>query len=123
MIVHDTRVSNPPRRRSWSSTLGLGLFRGCLALGLLALGALGAVLVLRSERQTPQHRAGASSAPTAVEAPAMSAPTAGLATEPAGDVEVILSPEAVAQAGIKTAEVTIVDASTSVQVPGTVMAN
>jgi RND family efflux transporter MFP subunit len=53
----------------------------------------------------------------------MSGPTAGVAAEPAGDVEVILSPEAVAQAGIKTAEVTMVDASTSVQVPGAVMAN
>jgi membrane fusion protein, heavy metal efflux system len=123
MVVHDTRISEPPRRRSWSSAVGRGVFRGCLALGLLALGALGAVLVLRSERQTPQHRAGASSSPTAVEAPAMSGPTAGVAAEPAGDVEVILSPEAVAQAGIKTAEVTMVDASTSVQVPGAVMAN
>ena len=35
----------------------------------------------------------------------------------------MLSPEAVAQAGIKTAAVTTVDASVSVQVPGTVTAN
>jgi membrane fusion protein, heavy metal efflux system len=50
----------------------------------------------------------------------MTAPTA---IDPADDVEVVLSPEAVAQAGIKTAEVTVVERSTSVQVPGTIMAN
>lgn len=50
----------------------------------------------------------------------MTAPTT---LEPAGDVEVVLSPEAVAQAGIKTAEVTAAEPRTSIQVPGTVMAN
>jgi RND family efflux transporter MFP subunit len=49
----------------------------------------------------------------------MAAPT----TEQAGDVEVVLSPEAVAQAGITTARVTVVEPHTSVQVPGMVMAN
>jgi membrane fusion protein, heavy metal efflux system len=61
-----------------------------------------------------------SSTHSAVEEPAMTAPTA---IDPADDVEVVLSPEAVAQAGIKTAEVTVVERSTSVQVPGTIMAN
>jgi multidrug efflux pump subunit AcrA (membrane-fusion protein) len=40
-----------------------------------------------------------------------------------GAVEVFLSPEAVAQAGIQTAGVTAVESGTSIQVPGTVMAN
>jgi RND family efflux transporter MFP subunit len=53
----------------------------------------------------------------------MSAPTAGPTTERASDVEIVLSPEAMAQAGIKTAAVTAVEAGTSVQVPGTIMAN
>ena len=53
----------------------------------------------------------------------MSAPTAGPATEPTSDVEIVLSPEAMAQAGIKTAAVIAVEAGTSVQVPGTIMAN
>jgi membrane fusion protein, heavy metal efflux system len=61
-----------------------------------------------------------SSTHSAVEEPAMKVPTA---IDPADDVEVVLSPEAVAQAGIKTAEVTVVERSTSVQVPGTIMAN
>jgi RND family efflux transporter MFP subunit len=42
---------------------------------------------------------------------------------PDANAEVFISPEAVAQAGIKIAAVTTVDASTSVRVPGTVMAN
>jgi RND family efflux transporter MFP subunit len=53
----------------------------------------------------------------------MSAPTAAPAAEPPGDVEVFLLPDAVTQAGIQTAEVTTVESGTSVQVPGTVMAN
>jgi cobalt-zinc-cadmium efflux system membrane fusion protein len=53
----------------------------------------------------------------------MSVPTAGPTTERASDVEIVLSPEAMAQAGIKTAAVTAVEAGTSVQVPGTIMAN
>jgi hypothetical protein len=53
----------------------------------------------------------------------MSAPTSRPTTAPAGDVEIALSPEAAAQAGIQTAAVTVVAPSTSVQVPGTIMAN
>src|ERR687888_2382642 len=103
MSVHDTQISEPPRQRSWSGTLGHGLLRGLLALGLIALGALGAALVLRVERSTPPHPAGASSSQSVLETPAMSLPTAGPTTEPANDVEIMLSPEAVAQAGIQTA--------------------
>jgi RND family efflux transporter MFP subunit len=87
---------------------------------LIALGAAGAVLVLESDRIRPRMPASVPSTHPAIETPAMTAPTA---LEPAGDVEVVLSPEAVAQAGIKTAEVTVVEPQTSVQVPGTVMAN
>jgi RND family efflux transporter MFP subunit len=43
--------------------------------------------------------------------------------ETAGDVEVVLSPEAVAQAGIKTAQVAVIESNAAIQVPGTVMAN
>jgi RND family efflux transporter MFP subunit len=43
--------------------------------------------------------------------------------EPAGDVEVVLSPDARARAGIKTAPVTAISAGTAVTVPGSVMAN
>jgi hypothetical protein len=37
--------------------------------------------------------------------------------------EVVLSPEAVSRAGIKTAKVEVVDAQTTIQLPGTVMAD
>src|SRR5260370_36764478 len=43
--------------------------------------------------------------------------------EPAGEGEVMLSPEALARAGIKTAPVTAIGAGTDVTVPGSVMAN
>jgi membrane fusion protein, heavy metal efflux system len=122
MNVHETPASEPPRPRSWSRAAGRGLLRGLLALGLIALGALGALLVLRVERPPPGHPGGVSSPPAAVEPPALPAPAAP-ATEPPGDVEVFLMPDAVAQAGIQTAEVTAVDSGTLVQVPGTVTAN
>ena len=91
-----------------------------MGIGLIALGAVGAVLVLESDRIKPRTPASMSSTHSAVEEPAVTAPTA---IDPADDEEVVLSPEAVAQAGIKTAEVTVVERSTSVQVPGTIMAN
>jgi RND family efflux transporter MFP subunit len=43
--------------------------------------------------------------------------------EPAGEAEVVLSPEALARAGIKTAMVTATSAGTTVTVPGSVTAN
>jgi multidrug efflux pump subunit AcrA (membrane-fusion protein) len=42
---------------------------------------------------------------------------------PDTDTELVLSPEAVQQAGIKTAEVTTVASQATVQLPGSVMAN
>jgi cobalt-zinc-cadmium efflux system membrane fusion protein len=123
MTINDTRRSEPPRQHSWLGRVGRVLRRGLLALGLMALGALGAILVLRFEKDTLQHPVGAPSSPPALETPAMPAPTAGPTIEPASEVEVMLSPEAVVQAGIKTAEVTVVESDTSVQVPGTVTAN
>jgi RND family efflux transporter MFP subunit len=42
---------------------------------------------------------------------------------PDTDIELVLSPEAVQQAGIKTAEVTTVASQTTVQLPGSVMAD
>jgi membrane fusion protein, heavy metal efflux system len=96
------------------------LVRGLLSMGLIAIGAAGAVLVLRFGSHTPADPVTATPTPTAVEAPTMASPTDA---SPAGEVEVVLSPEAVAQAGIKTEQVTVVESNTSVQVPGTVMPN
>jgi cobalt-zinc-cadmium efflux system membrane fusion protein len=91
-----------------------------LAIGLIAIGAVGAALVLRFGNHTPATPVTAAPPSLAADAPATAVPTAA---EPADEVEVLLSPEAVAQAGIKTAEVTVVEQGTSVQVPGTIMAN
>ncbi len=84
---------------------------GLGALGLIALGAAGATVALRRTEGTRTPTATIAAAPTP--APA----------EPAGDVEVVLSPDARARAGIKTAPVTAVSAGNVVTVPGSVMAN
>jgi cobalt-zinc-cadmium efflux system membrane fusion protein len=91
------------------------LTRACLfglgALGLIALGAAGATVALRRTEGTRTPAATIAAVPTP--APA----------EPADDVEVTLSPDALARAGIKTAPVTAISAGTAVTVPGSVMAN
>jgi len=84
---------------------------GLVALSLIALGAAGATVALR---RTEGARA------PAVATPAAPAPAPA---EPAGDVEVVLSPEALARAGIKTAPVTASGSGLSVSVPGSVMPN
>jgi membrane fusion protein, heavy metal efflux system len=119
MAVQDDRMIQAPEAHAGRSWPGRFLVRGLLAIGLIAIGAVGATLVLRFGNNTPA--APVTAPPSlATEAPATAAPTAA---EPADEVEVVLSPEAVAQAGIKTAEVTVVERGTSVQVPGTIMAN
>jgi RND family efflux transporter MFP subunit len=92
-------------------TLARAWLFGLAALGLIALGAAGATIALRRTEgpRTPAETVAA-------------APTPGLA-EPAGEVEVVLSPDAVARAGIKTAPVIAISAGTAVTVPGSVMAN
>src|SRR6266581_2680433 len=105
---HDTLNSPHVRRRGT-------LIRACLfglgALGLIALGAAGATVALRRTEGTRTPAATIAAVPTP--APA----------EPAGDVEVVLSPEALARAGIKTAPITAISAGAAVTVPGSVMAN
>jgi membrane fusion protein, heavy metal efflux system len=120
MAVQDDRMIQSSEAHAGRSGLGRFLVRGLLAIGLMAIGAVGATLVLRFGNNTPAVPVTAAPPSLATEAPATAAPTAA---EPADEVEVVLSPEAVAQAGIKTAEVTVVERSTSVQVPGTIMAN
>ena len=105
---HDRGKFPHARRRG---TLARAFLFGLGALGLLALGAAGATVALRRTEGTRTPVATIVAAPTP--APA----------EPAGEVEVVLSPDAVARAGIKTAPVTAVSAVTAVTVPGSVMAN
>jgi membrane fusion protein, heavy metal efflux system len=120
MDVKDERMIRSPEAHGGRSGLGGILVRGLMAIGLIAIGAAGAVLVLRFGNNTPPGPVTAAPTPTSIEAPAM---VGQHAVEPADEVEVVLSPEAVAQAGIKTAKVDVVESDTSIQVPGTVMAN
>jgi len=103
--VNDSRQARRRGRIARACLLGL------VALGLIALGAAGATLALRRIEGARAPAASMATAPPP--APA----------EPAGDAEVVLSPEALARAGIKTAPVIAIAAGTAVTAPGSVMAN
>src|SRR5688500_999258 len=88
----ETRLSpHPPR-----GTFTRRLVQSLAALGLVALGALGATLMLRQTGGLP---------PVPVSTGPPPSPAAPQADT---DIELMLTPEAVQQAGIKTAEVTTV---------------
>src|SRR6266542_6661844 len=105
---HEAGISPHTRRRG---RIARACLLGLVALGLIALGAAGATLALRRTEGTRTPAASTATAP----APAPA--------EPAGEAEVVLTPEALARAGIKTAPVTAIIAGAAVTVPGSVMAN
>ena len=140
---HEPRVDleadelDTPRRRSTALRVILGAMA---AVGLLGIGAAGAVIALRqgipipglaSLSGAPPIGPGASTggAPTAggtsgaSPAKPLTAPPASGARPPAepGDVDVVLAPESLARLGLKTARVEAMDARSAVQVPGTVL--
>lgn len=119
MDAQETKIIESPRHHQ-RGRIGRILARGLLSVGLIALGAAGAILVLRFGSHTPPAPVTATPTPIAAEVPPMAEPAP---VETAGEVEVWLSPEAVAQAGIKTAKVAVAETSVSTQVPGVVMAN
>jgi len=82
-----------------------------MALSLIALGAIGSRVLLRSEGILPEK-------PVSTTAEPMSADASSEA-----EVEVMLSPEAMSQAGVKTAPVSSIKPSLSLQVPAVVMPN
>jgi RND family efflux transporter MFP subunit len=94
------------------------LVRALVAIGLMALGAAGAVFVLRFASHAPAGPNPLVSPPTVTETVAGRA-----AAAPAGDPEVVLSPEAIAQVGITTAQVTVVEPHLTIQLPGSVTAD
>jgi membrane fusion protein, heavy metal efflux system len=120
MALNEKTRTTSPHARGRGGGIGRLFVKGLTGLGLIAIGAVGAALVLRFGGHTPPDPAAVAPTPTVAPASGTAEQTTG---ETAGDVEVILSPEAVAQAGIKTAEVTVVESSAAIQVPGTVMAN
>jgi len=109
METEDSMNDSPHARRRGKIVRACLL--GLVALGLIAVGAIGATVALRRTEAARSAAVSTSAGPTP--APA----------DPAGDVEVLLSPESLARAGIKTAAVTTIDGGTSVSVPGTVMPN
>jgi len=109
METEDSMNDSPHARRRGKIVRACLL--GLVALGLIAVGAIGATVALRRTEAARSAAVSTSAGPTP--APA----------DPAGDVEVLLSPESLARAGIKTAAVTAIDGGTSVSVPGTVMPN
>lgn len=124
MEREDGHVMERPRRRQKRGRLVRGLGGGLLVLALVALGVAAGVW---GERRN----AGGSPSPGQQDArppqgsmamPGMAAPsTPAPSADPPAEVEVLLTSEALARAGIKTATVGTVDARASVRVPGTVM--
>jgi RND family efflux transporter MFP subunit len=119
-LQNEAVVHEPPRPRGKRRRLGRGLMMVVAALGLIAVGALGATLV-------PRYLGGAPPAPVATApTPPVSAPSASespTASTPTTTAEVVLSPEAVSRAGIKTAPAEVVASQATIQLPGTVMAD
>jgi membrane fusion protein, heavy metal efflux system len=128
---------DPPRRQSTALRVLLGTVA---AVGLLGIGAAGAVIALRQGVQIPglasvngappvSPSGSSGGAPTAAgssgpsQAKPSPAPPASGASPPAepGDVEIVLTSEARERLGLKTARVDVVEARLAVQVPGTVM--
>ena len=93
------------------------------AVGFTALGAAGAVVALRMGGGAPARSSDTiPAAPRRDAAAAAPLPSPGAGAVDA-EVEIVLSPEAVARAGFKTAEVTADGKTGGPVVPGTVMPN
>jgi RND family efflux transporter MFP subunit len=93
------------------------------AVGFTALGAAGAVVALRMGGGSPSRPSDTVAAPPRGDgAVAVPLPSPGAGAVDA-EVEIVLSPEAVARAGFKTAEVTADRQAAGPVVPGTVMPN
>jgi cobalt-zinc-cadmium efflux system membrane fusion protein len=101
---------------------GRWLVRGLTACGFIVLGALGSLVLLRSAGTFSPPLSSPAAAPTAAESRPTTDPSIVEAAIDA-EVEVMLAPEVVTHAGIKTAEVSVVEPRTSTEVPGVVTAN
>lgn len=118
-MEHDDDVEEHPRRPRRGSVRRYAAW-GLIGLALLAIGAAGGIVwSKRLATLTTASPGGESSTPGR---PGMSA---GSATAAKGEepVEVSLTPEAIARAGIKTAEVTSGASTAALTVPATVTSN
>lgn len=120
----DEEAIEPSRRRRGSRRVVRWLGGGLLALGLVALGVAAGVWGERRASSSGARSGAPTSAGTAATRESMGMPTTPTpAAEPSADVEVFLTPEAVARAGIKTATVATSEPIATVRVPGSVMPN
>ncbi len=120
MEREDRQVIERPRGRQRRGRVVRGVGGGLLALALVALGVAAGVW---GERRSsgggspdPGRQDVAPSPEVTHSAPASS-------TDPPGDVEVLLTADALAKVGIKTSTVASAESSASVRVPGNVMPN
>jgi cobalt-zinc-cadmium efflux system membrane fusion protein len=108
-----------PQRRAKRHRLGRRLVMVVGAVGLLAGGVLGGIIAARYLDGVPRAPV-ASAPPSSPTAPVSASPVVNTPEVPA---EVVLSPEAVSRAGIKTAPAEVAVSQVSVQLPGTVTAD
>ena len=111
MEAHREQKTPMPQQGSSARRIGRWLVRGLVALSLIALGALGSLVFLRSEGILPEKAGSTTAEPMSADASSDA------------EVEVVLSPEAMLQAGVKTAPVSAIKPSLSLQVPAVVMPN
>src|SRR5712691_10333296 len=121
----DGQIERPRRRRS---RFVRGLGGGLLAIALVALGvAAGVWEERRSSGGSSPNPGRRDAAPSqgGMAMPGMSSPQSAPASavDPPAEVEVVLTPDALARTGIKTATVGAVESRASVRVPGSVMPN
>jgi membrane fusion protein, heavy metal efflux system len=118
----DERITGVRQRSARYHRLGRWLIRGLISCGLIALGTIGGLVLLRSEWTLPPRLVNPATTSTPAATPPAAEP-AGVEAASDAEAEVILSPEAVAQAGIKTAQVSTTQPHISIEVPGVVMVN
>jgi membrane fusion protein, heavy metal efflux system len=108
------------RLRGQRRRLGRGLMMVVAALGLITIGALGTTFAPRYLGGAPPIPV-ATSLPPPVSAPPISEPPTAIAS--VRTAEVVLSSEAVSRVGIKTVPAEVAASQTTIQLPGTVMAD
>jgi membrane fusion protein, heavy metal efflux system len=119
----DEETGERPARRHDGNRFRRAARGALIGIALIGLGvAAGVWAERRISGSSPQH-AGTRDAGSPAATPSPGAPPAGSPADATGDVEVVLTSEGVARAGLKTAKVGAVEASASVRVPGSVMPN
>ena len=129
MELDDEEMTDRPQRNRGRRRFVRGLGGAVLVIGLVAIGVAAGVWGERRASSGGSPNPGSASSQVgrgsrdSMGMPAPSVPTAAPAAGPPAEVEVVLTSDAVARAGIKTATVGAGESSASVRVPGSVMPN